>query len=215
MSKQKEKGSARRGFGRFLIVIGILAIAAGIGLYLYNMWDSNRAGEASDQILDEMQDKISEEEEDDSEDVLDPTSTEMATMEIDGHTYIGWLDVPCYDLELPVMAEWSYDNLRISPCLYSGSYLTGDMVICGHNYARHFSPLKWIDIGEDIYFTTVDGDVYHYTVSNRETVRPTSVEQMIENDKNSSSSSDWDMTLFTCTTGGQTRCAVRCILADD
>ena len=25
----------------------------------------------------------------------------------------------------------------------------------------------------------------------------------------------WDLTLFTCNTGGQTRCAVRCIRAED
>ena len=59
-----------------------------------------------------------------------------------------------------------------------------------------------------MYFTTVKGKTYHYQVSNREIVKPTALEEMITGD-------DWDLTLFTCTIGGQARCAVRCELVDD
>ena len=86
-------------------------------------------------------------------------------------------------------------------------------MICAHNYASHFSPIKWIGIGTDVYFITVDQVVYHYTVSNRETVQPTAIEEMIRNQNNAGEdgvNSQWDLTLFTCNTGGQTRCAVRC-----
>ncbi len=134
----------------------------------------------------------------------------MPTVEIDGYLYIGVLEIPKSDLTLPVMYEWDYDRLKISPCRFSGSYFTNDLVICAHNYARHFSPIKWLDIGEDVYFSTVDGNVYHYTVSNRETVQPTDVKQMIDRGEE-----NWDLTLFTCNTGGQTRCAVRCMLESD
>ena len=61
-------------------------------------------------------------------------------------------------------------------------------------------------------FTNVEGVVYRYIVSNRETVRPMDVDYMIDNQ--SDKSEKWDLTLFTCNTGGQTRCAVRCIRAD-
>ena len=88
-------------------------------------------------------------------------------------------------------------------------------MICAHNYARHFSPVKWIDLGSDVYLTTVDGVMYSYKVSNIETVQPMAVDQMIKNSHNDKNvSNDWDMTLFTCNTGGQTRCAVRCIRMD-
>ena len=114
-------------------------------------------------------------------------------------------------MTLPVMNEWDYTRLKISPCRFTGSYYADDLVICGHNYAKHFSPIKWIDISADVYFTNVEGLTIHYIVTNRETVEPTDVELMIDNIHNSTSSTmDWDMTLFTCNTGGQTRCAVRC-----
>ena len=137
---------------------------------------------------------------------------------VDGFQYIGILEIPSLGIRLPVMDTWDYDRLRISPCLYSGSYYTDDMVICGHNYQRHFSPIKGVDIDADVYFITADKVIYHYTVSNRETVQPTSVEQMIRNmnnrDPEDGDMEDWDLTLFTCNTGGQTRCAVRCIRAE-
>ena len=143
---------------------------------------------------------------------IDPT---MPTEMIDGYAYIGTLKIPALGLNLPVMAECDYTRLKISPCVFSGSYKTNDLVICAHNYARHFSPVKWIDLGADVYLTTVDGVMYSYKVSNIETVQPTAVDQMIKNSNNDKNvSNDWDMTLFTCNTGGQTRCAVRCTRMD-
>ena len=136
---------------------------------------------------------------------------EMPTEIIDGESYIGILEIPSLDLILPVMENWDYDRLKISPCRYSGSYYSDDLVICAHNYARHFSPIKWINLGEDVYFTNVNGVRLHYKTSNIETVQPTQVDLMIGTDSNASSGDNWDLTLFTCNTGGQTRCAVRCV----
>lgn len=130
---------------------------------------------------------------------------------VDGYEYIGIVDVPALGISLPIMADWDYTRLKISPCRYTGTPYNDDLVIAGHNYPSHFSPLKWVDIGTDVYFTTMDGVQFHYTVSNRETVQPYSVAEMIENDNNSESTRDWDLTLFTYNTGGQTRCAVRCM----
>lgn len=187
----------RTGKGNFLIITGLLLIVAAFCLIAYNIWESYRAGQESETILSEMTEEISPDNGD--------------TLEIDGSEYIGIITIPSLNIELPVMSEWDYTRLRISPCRYSGTYSTNDMVICGHNYASHFSPIKHIDIGVDVYFTTVKGEKLHYIVSNRQTVKPTAVSEMIENDNNSDSSADWDLTLFTCNTGGQTRCAVRCI----
>ena len=39
-----------------------------------------------------------------------------------------------------------------------------------------------------------------------ETLQPTQIEEMV----GKADGDDWDLTLFTCTTGGSARCAVRC-----
>ena len=38
-------------------------------------------------------------------------------------------------------------------------------------------------------------------------MQPTQIEKMIT----ATDENDWDLTLFTCTTGGNARCAVRCV----
>lgn len=223
-----------RRFGTLLTAIGLLLMAGGLGLVIYNMWDNNRAGDASDAILKQIEEAQadmgvsnapappSRSDKDVDDRVTDKDAWRygqtMPVTLVDGFQYIGILEIPSLGIRLPVMDTWDYDRLRISPCLYSGSYYTDDMVICGHNYQRHFSPIKGVDIDADVYFITADKVIYHYTVSNRETVQPTSVEQMIRNmnnrDPEDGDMEDWDLTLFTCNTGGQTRCAVRCIRAE-
>lgn len=199
-----------RKIGNTLILLGLLLLLGAGGLTAYNIWDGIRAERASQHIIQEMdigQDLV---EALDREPDDDP---EMPVIEVEGYYYIGILEIPSLQLTLPVMDRWDYTRLKISPCVYSGSYKTDDLVICAHNYARHFSPVKWIDMGADVYLITVDCRVYHYQVINRETLQPGSVENMIENTNNTTDgtvTNEWDLTLFTCNTGGQTRCAVRC-----
>ena len=203
--------------GNLLITLGILLIVAAAGLAGYNLWDAGRAQKAAEEITGQLISDIESKVEDGktAAPYVDP-NTPMPVEMIDGYEYIGVLEIPSEGLSLPVMNEWDYTRLKISPCRFTGSYYSDDLVICAHNYMRHLGPLLQIGIGEDIYFTSVDGLTIHYIVTNRETVEPTAVEQMIENTSNSGTSLlDWDLTLFTCNLGGQTRCAVRCSRAAD
>lgn len=52
----------------------------------------------------------------------------------------------------------------------------------------------------------VHGVTYKYVVADREVLEPSQIEDMIQ--------SEYNLTLFTCTYGGQTRLAVRCLLAE-
>lgn len=204
------------------IILGAVLIAAGLGLVVHNMREASEAGRSSlekaeilnERILDNIsikdaQDSFREENSDLVLNVDDRKIKGMPTEEIDGNRYIGVLEIPSLNLSLPVMYNWNYTQLRISPCRYSGSYYTDDLVICGHNYRTHFSPLKSLRPGDEAVFVTVMGERLPYVVSNIETVRPTAIEEMIDNSGNSPSSNEWDMTLFTCTTGGRARFAVR------
>lgn len=217
--------------GGFLITVGLLTIIAALGLVLYNVWDAGRAEKASADIVEKLDSILPAERTLPEEPMIEeaPTREEeaqqeeekkvppMPVVEIDGYYYIGELDIPDLGLHLPVMSEWDMDRLKISPCHYSGNYYSNDLVISAHNYARHFSPIKWMDIGAEVYFTNVEGVVYSYQVSNRVTLEPDQVTEMIRNQNNSNDedAEDWDLTLFTCNTGGSTRCAVRCVRTDE
>lgn len=132
----------------------------------------------------------------------------MATVQVEEWKYIGVLEFPTLGLRLPVLNRWDYNRLRVAPCRYYGSVYNNNLVICGHNYTVHFSPVRSIALGADVYFTDMTGTKYHYTVINTETVQPMQVDEMID------PGGDWDMTLFTCNIGGATRFACRCRLLD-
>lgn len=198
--------------GSGLMVTGLLFLLAALLLTGYNFLDSRRAGKAAETILQEVSVPSELRKAPERSELLYTSNKsvsaepeEMPIQEAAGLPCIGVLEVPVYQLKLPVVCDWDYEKLELAPCVYTGSYRTSDLVICGHNYPTHFSRLKYIPLGEDIYLTTVDGYVYHYTVDNLETVQPAAIEEMIKAD-------NWDLTLFTCYNGGQTRCAVRCVL---
>ena len=200
--------------GKICMALGALLILASAGLLAYNKWDADRADKASQQVLGELEDTLTKtmEEKTKADEVvlqpeLDPTQP-MTEVELEGWNYIGYLSIPSIGLNLPVMSEWSYAGLKIAPGRYSGSTYADNMVVCAHNYAKHFSPIKWLAEGAEVYFTDMDGMRWSYEVSAVEIIQPTQIEKMTEKTEDSE---NWDLTLFTCTTGGSARCAVRCV----
>ena len=204
--------NTKQKIGRACMIVGILLILGALALLGYNQWDANRADKASQDALGKLEETLTETMEDktkDEEPVVQPEldpEQEMTVTDIDGWGYIGCLSIPSIGLELPVMSEWSYPGLKIAPGRYAGSVFTDDLVICGHNYARHFSPVKRLAAGTTVQFVDMDGREWDYTVSKVETLQPTQIEEMV----GKADGDDWDLTLFTCTTGGSARCAVRC-----
>ncbi|MBE5955006.1 MAG: sortase [Lachnospiraceae bacterium] len=201
--------------GTLMIAIGLLLLSAALFLTIYNIYDSRRAEEAAKEVLPDLRSYMEEaggetttwkEQEGQKEESDKPIFTnpdrEMPAFKVNGYRYIGILEVPALDLELPVMEEWDYSRLKIAPCLYTGSVYKDNMVIAGHNYAKHFSPIKNLPVGTEITFTDGENRVFEYEIGWIEVLEGTAVEEMI--------TGDWDMTLFTCTYGGEARYAVRC-----
>ena len=220
MDKKKDRA------GTIMIIIGVVLIAACIGLFVWNLLDAERAREDMDERLNLVTRAIEErlknpgESSDPGESSTSVSADQknMPVVKLDGYEYIGRITIPSISIDLPVLAEWDDNRLWINPCRYTGNYKTDDMVICAHNLDSHFGGLLNIGIGEKVIFTAVDGKVYNYIISNRETVQPTSIDEMILNMNNAKEEGgleDWDLTLFTCHLGGQTRCAVRCIRVDE
>ena len=57
--------------------------------------------------------------------------------------------------------------------------------------------------GDDVTFTDMSGVTSHYKVVEVDVLNPMAVEEM--------TSGEFDLTLFTCTYGGQSRVTVRCM----
>lgn len=202
--------------GNICMILGTVLVGLALSLFLYNRWDSERAGRASDEVLEILEtagtagSNSSGESAQEEENVFMDAETPLKVVQIDGYGYIGTISIPAAGLELPVMKDWSYAGLKIALCRYSGSPYSDDMVIAGHNYRKHFSPIKWLQPGDEVNFTDMEDHVWNYEVAEIETLEPTDIEKMTV----SSEMNDWDLTLFTCTQSGKLRCAVRCVRID-
>ncbi len=208
----------RRKAGVVLILAGLLLIAAALGLYLHNRGEENRAAEFVEELTPQVIQKIEqrrEEQEQVPEESLprfiklkkpDP-NREMPTTEIGGHSYIGYLSIPALELELPIMADWSYPQLQIAPCRYAGSLYLNNLVLMAHNYNRFFGRIDELRAGDRVVFTDMDGLAVEYEVAALDVLTPTAIEEMI--------AGEYDLTLFTCTYGGKSRVTVRCMRLPD
>lgn len=204
--------------GNAWIALGLLLLAAALFLTVWNMNQANEAGDEAEAVLQELstqivqrrESELPEEPQAPVQETLDPNlpdyirypDMEMPTTKIRNCDYIGVLEIPALQLELPIMSTWDYTRLRIAPCRYQGSAYLHNMILCAHNYASHFGQIKNLSLGDDVRFTDADGNVFFYQVAAIETLAPTAVEEM--------EAGEWDLTLFTCTIGGSTRVTVRC-----
>lgn len=203
--------------GTAWINLGLLLLAAALFLAAYNRNEFYQAQRQSDVVLEEMSQALEQTvpaqtvpgqtEPPELPEAMEEPQREMPVRTIHGRDYIGVLTIPALNLELPVLSQWDYTNLRIAPCRYEGSVYNGSLILCAHNYSSHFGRLKSLREGDVVQFTDMDDNVYTYQVVGLETLSPTDVEGM--------ESGDWDLTLFTCTVGGQSRVTVRLERTDD
>ncbi len=186
----------------FFLTAGVLCIAAALSLTLYNVWDEQRAEVtvAESVTLVEQNIQVQPEEQ---QLIVPESKLTMDSVAVDGNNYVGVLEIPAVNLKLPVLKDWSESLLRLAPCLYEGNLYDG-MIVAGHNYRSHFGPITRLVPGDVIHFTDVDGNVWTYTVVTTEIIAGSDVEGM--------EAGNWDLTLFTCTFGGQERFTVRCTM---
>ena len=187
----------RKRFGTICIIIGIVCLLGSVGFVVYNRWESESAANAAEALLEDAQRVIA------AQNVQQPaTPSAMPTIAVDGYECIGILSIPALDLELPVLTDWSYEKVKKAPCHYYGSYYEKDFVIAAHNYQSHFGRLSALRAGDVVVFTDVNGTAHRYEVVLLETLPKTATQEMI--------TSGFDLSLYTCTTGGGSRVTVRC-----
>lgn len=199
--------------GIVFLVTGAALLVAALLLFLHNEREDTYAGAAAGTALSSIREVIDNQtvptmpelpEEEDTQPTEEtiPEPTELTVVEIDGNNYIGYICIPCFELELPIMADWSMEKLQIAPCLQYGSPLTDDAVIAGHNFKHHFRPLHDIQQGESLTFTDMTGYTIAYSVVDVKTIDPRSVYDVIN--------SEFDLTLYTCTLDSISRAIVGC-----
>lgn len=195
--------------GIILMLAGGAAIIFSLIIIAENIRLDSQGKKNSENVLNILESEISSY----SEDENNITYTDgnglkkSKTISVDNKYYWGIIDIPEIGIKLPVMSEWNYDNLNISPCLFYNDEKNNRKIIAGHNYSSHFGKLKQLKQGDYIIFTNAENKRVIYKVLQTEILGSTDTDKMLGGD-------DWNLTLFTCSLSGYERVTVRCIQAD-
>lgn len=193
--------------GMILIAVGLVLTFSATWIFAGYEEQAKIAGENAEILLESLTVEIQRQEE---IAIYDPAVeeelpvAEMPRLTLSGYDLVGIIYAPSLDLRLPVLDSWDYDLLQLAPCRYSGSVEGGDLILLGHNYKRHFGPLRQLKAGDTVEFCDVKGTVYTYEVKAREVLEKTELERL--------TATDYDLTVFTCTNGGYSRLVIRCDL---
>lgn len=205
--------------GRLPVILGTVLLLAALSLVLWNNYRQQTSSKKMNGILSSLLLQMPQADDDLSSNGAlgqnnskndaaalpnqSETSYSEEYIEVEQKRYIGVLQIPSLNLELPIMADYSYNELYNSPCRYFGSIETSDIVIAAHNYRYFFGPIDNLNSGDKLIFTDVNGCVFTYSVVQSEIISANDVGLLLAD------SDEWDMTLFTCTWSGTSRIVVR------
>lgn len=200
----------KRKIGIVLMALGLTLLAGAVGLLVYNQQEGDRAAAASAALMPKISAAIEKNSQTEPPKpsqqqipvVTEPQIPTMKSVEIDGHEYIGYLAIPKLGLELPVMADWSMENLKIAPARFYGTTMEENLVLVAHNYKKHFGPIRRLKNGDEVLFVDMENKATIYQVAATDAVAPTAVEEV--------TAGAYDLALVTCTYGGDTRLVVYC-----
>lgn len=194
------------------VVAGLVLLAVAVLIVGYNVLQDRNGAQMAQSALSKIRAQTSAAADESQSQQLEndllaeytsDAAQEEVLIEVDGYTYLGTLSIPSLGLELPVLSEWSYPNLKVAPCRYGGTVIDGNLMIAAHNYRSHFGTIGQLSSGDVIYFTDGSGIVHEYEVVQLELISGYDVSAMESHAEN------WDLTLFTCTWSGRNRVTVR------
>ena len=199
--------------GIVCVVCGVLLLLGSLALYLVNQRQNAAAEDAAQLLVSQMVQQMLESDEAGQDadtlpelqipvELLTEEDKKMTEVEIDGYNYIGYLSIPTLELDLPIMSDWSYEQLNIAPCRYHGSIRGEDLVLMAHNFTNHFGRISQLEIGDSVTFTDMDAGITQYEVVGLDILEPEAVDVV--------TAGEFDLIFFTCTYGGSSRVVVYC-----
>ena len=184
-------------------VVGIVLVVAALAVLSYNLLTSGQTGLDAADVLSRVERQMPEER---SVYAGQAQGGRMPMVQVDGNSYVGVLEFPRFDVRLPVLAAYTDDAAALAPGVYAGSVYGRTCVIAGSNAAAIFGDLTRFSTGDEVVFTDVNGQEFHYRVATFETFSNGEVADI------ATPSDDWDLTLFSSSFSGQNQVVVRLVL---
>ena len=200
--------------GQVWILLGVLLILAAALLIGKNLLEQQSAARLSASLLEQAQRQMEE-----SASAMPTTSSPtldglsegrseentQTSADWSGYDIAGVLSLPDLGLELPVLADYSENLLKVSVCIFDweDNQDPPRMVIAGHNYKAHFGSISKLLVGAKIKYKPLDGKENRFQVSE--------IVEISADDGAALEDGEWDLTLLTCNFDMSKRILVRCI----
>lgn len=185
------KMSRSKGFIR----IGIIMVVGAMILEGMNIYRDNRSRKRAEAIAVTLEQQMNTGKDIGNDNIV-----------IDNEKYCGMLEIPKINVVLPVASEYSYEQMALSLCKYSGNISDGNMILCGHNNKSFLGKLNNVFEGDSVSFIDCKGTKYEYVVNETEYVGGNEVTKLTEG------GIDWELSVFTCNYSGNKRYVLRCQL---
>lgn len=170
---------------KWIILFGILAVACGLGLFIFTQISVNNAEKQSAKILSQIE-KILPQKTNGITDVL--SYMQMPAVEIDGEDIIGVIEFKELNVSLPLGNKWDENESISYPKRFSGTVYDNSLVIGGYYCKGQFDCLTRLDNGNIITVTDMTGAQFSYEI--KDIIRKKDV------DSKFLSNNSFDITLF-------------------
>lgn len=185
-----------------LLILGLSLIVISLGVMLFQYFRMQTGQQQCEAILAQLETLLPEK----TQGIpgLYPDSP-MPALQLDGTDYVAVLEIPLFDIQLPVANDWDNRTLSAVPARYFGSVHKETLVIGGEDAPGQFDFCDKIEIGTSVTLTDMTGARYRYTVTRI--------------DRSSNADASWltevncDLTLFCRDTLTMEYIAVRCDLS--
>lgn len=108
----------------------------------------------------------------------DRVNTVMPTLEIEETDFVGLIELPDFDIILPICSEWNKTKISQFPCRYMGGVYEKNLIIGGNDNEGQFDFIKTISNGDTVSITDVEGQRFNFIVTDIRKTKDVSTENL-------------------------------------
>lgn len=142
--------------------VGILLILCGLGILVFVRLSTAHAQREAEAIVARIQAQLPPP----TGGVPDTySSMQMPAREVDGVDVIGILEIPAWDVALPIGDVWESKTRASFPRRFSGTVYDNSLIVGGYDQQGQFDCLKRLDVGTVVTVTDMTGARFSYEVT--------------------------------------------------
>ena len=185
----------------WLLILGAALIFISLCIVLFFCLQMHTAQESATEVLQKIEAVLPERTPADS--LL--SGGMMPVLQIDGTDYVALLEIPAWDVALPIADNWETRASDYTPARFAGSIYGETLTLGGADAAGHFAFCDQIELGTPVWVTDMTGAQFAYTVAR--------VDRATEANAAWLTDTHWNLTLFCRDTYSMDYIAVRCLFS--